>query len=178
MLEMAQSCVYLNYETNYTISQVTSILVGSYFLLYENGKLSFSLGALYTLAMAAAAALIANVLIKHTISKMHPDLSGAVIQIVATIALLGMAWSTNALTTPMHWQMILIGGFLAFAQIILRNRAYAVASASYVSMIYALSPLFVTLLSYLFLSETLSLSELVGGMIIIGATLIVHKLKV
>lgn len=155
------------------------IVVGSYFLLYEDGKLLFSLGALYTLAMAAAAAaLIANVLIKHTISKMHPDLSGAVIQVVATAALLSLAWSTQVLDLPMNWGLVLVGGFLAFAQIILRNRAYAVASASYVSMIYALSPLFVTVLSYLFLQEKLGWLELAGGAIIVGSTVIAHKLKI
>lgn len=154
------------------------IVVGSYFLLYEDGKLLFSLGALYTLAMAAAAALIANVLIKHTISKMHPDLSGAVIQVVATAALLSLALTTHVLDLPMNWGLVLVGGFLAFAQIILRNRAYAVASASYVSMIYALSPLFVTILSYLFLQEKLSWLKLAGGAIIIGSTVVAHKLKI
>lgn len=154
------------------------IVVGSYFLLYEDGKLLLSLGALYTLAMAAAAALIANVLIKHTISKMHPDLSGAVVQVVATTALLSMAWATQVLEMPINWGMVLVGGLLAFAQIILRNRAYAVASASYVSMIYALSPLFVTVLSYLFLQEKLSWLELAGGAIIIGSTVVAHKLRI
>ena len=65
---------------------VASILIGSYLVTTNGQSLRFTQGDLYTLMMAASAAFIANILIKHTISKMHTELSAAATVIVASIA--------------------------------------------------------------------------------------------
>ncbi|KKR30218.1 MAG: hypothetical protein UT62_C0018G0001, partial [Parcubacteria group bacterium GW2011_GWC1_39_8] len=53
------------------------IVFGSYLLTTGGQGLVFGIGDIYTLLMAASAAFIANILIKHTVSKMHPDLSAS-----------------------------------------------------------------------------------------------------
>lgn len=154
------------------------ILIGSYLLTAKGQQIILSKGDIYSLLMAASAALIANILIKHTISKMHPDLSGAVVQVVATCSLLTLSLSTKVFYIPQNMGLILLGGVIAFMQIALRNRAYQTASASFVSMMYSLSPLFVALLSYPLLRERLSPIEMIGGVIIIGAAFAAEKFKV
>ncbi len=156
----------------------TLILIGTYLLASNGQQIVLTKGDVYTLLMSASAALIANVLIKHTISKMHPDLSGAVTQIIATISLLVLAISMGVLQLPHNYGLIIIGSIISFMAVALRNRAYQHASASFVSMLFSLTPLFVTVLSYPLLHERLSGIEIAGGIIIIGATFATEKLKI
>lgn len=157
---------------------VLFILIGSY-LVTTNGKhLAFTLGDMYTLLMAASAAFISNILIKHTISKMHTDLSGAVTVIVAGISLVSFANLTHVYHVPHNLPLVLIGSLFYFVHILLRNRAYKHASASFVSMVYALAPFYVTILSYFMLGETISLIELIGGLLIVGSIIFVERFKI
>ncbi|MGI8419628.1 MAG: EamA family transporter [Candidatus Levyibacteriota bacterium] len=45
-------------------------------------------------------------------------------------------------------------------------------------VVFALAPLYVTVLSYLFLGERLSLIELAGGLLIVGSVFFVERLKI
>lgn len=157
---------------------VIFILLGSYLLTTNGQALILSKGDIYTLLMAASAAFIANILIKHTVSKMHPDLSGAVTSIVGTISLFILALGTNILKIPREIYLILLASCTNFIMIMLRNRAYKHASASFVTMIVSLTPLFVSLLSYPLLNERLEPVELVGGLIIVGSTILAEKFKI
>ncbi|HRI36120.1 MAG TPA: EamA family transporter [bacterium] len=46
--------------------------------------------------------------------------------------------------------------------------AYRHASAGYISMIYSFTPLIVVGLSYLILSESISITQALGGMLVVG----------
>lgn len=164
--------------TKKKIFLVIFILFGSY-LLTTNGKtLILSKGDIYTLLMAASAAFIANILIKHTISKMHPDLSGSVTSIIGTISLFFLAFMINAVKIPHQFYLILLGSCISFVMIMLRNRAYKYATASFVTIIVSLTPLFVSFLSYPLLGEKLELIELIGGLIIVGSTVLAEKFRI
>lgn len=154
------------------------ILFGS-FLLTTHGKgIALTIGDIYTLFYALSAAFIANILIKHTVSKMHPDLSGAVISIVACFALLLFALTVGALRVSNHIPLIILGSTISFGITMVRNRAYKHASASFVTMIVSLTPVFVTILSYPLLHEQLDIYQIVGGAIIVGSIFFVERFKI
>ncbi|HSW98119.1 MAG TPA: DMT family transporter [Candidatus Saccharimonadales bacterium] len=154
------------------------ILFGSY-LLITNGKgISLTTGDLYTLLMALTAAFISNILIKHTVAKMHPDLSGSSIAIVATITLFFTALFAHVLVIPQNIPFIILIALFSIASTLFRNRAYKNATASFVTMIVSITPLFVAILSYFFLHESLGLVETIGGLIIVGAIVVVEKFQI
>lgn len=154
------------------------ILVGSYLLTTKGQNITLSLGDIYTLLMAASAALFANILIKHTISKMHPDLSGSVTSTVAITTLVIFANLIHVFKIPQNLFLVFLGGVIYFTQIMLRNRAYKHATASFVTMIFSITPLFVAILSYPILHERLGLIELIGGIIILSSTILSEKFKI
>lgn len=157
---------------------VLCIMTGSYFITTNGQGLTFSQGDLYVLLLAASAALIANIFVKHTITKMHPDLSGSVTSLVGFASLFLLAVSTHVFQVPSHLPLVLLGSVFSFALIMCRNRAYQFATASFVTMVFTISPLFVAILSFFFLQETLSPIEMLGGMIIIGSAFLVEKFKI
>ena len=154
------------------------ILTGSYLLTTGGRIIALTTGDLYTLLMAASAAFVANILIKHTVSRMHPDLSGSVISLVSAASLLLFGCLSGRLALPVNMFMICIGAAFSFTLTMARNRAYTFATASFVTMIFSLTPVFVALLSYPLLGERLEPMELVGGAIIVGSTFLVEKFKI
>lgn len=154
------------------------ILFGSYLFTTRGKGMTLTAGDLYTLAYALSAAFIANILIKHTISKMHPDISGSVTSIVAGIALFMFALINGSIKLPGHLMLILLGTAISFVQTMARNRAYKYATASFVTMIVSITPVFVGFLSYPILHESLSAIELVGGTIIVGSMFFVEYFKI
>ncbi len=156
---------------------VAFIVVGSYLITTEGQGFVLAKGDIFSIMMAASAAFISNILIKHTISKMHPDLSGAVVSGIGAISLVILALGMNTFKIPTHTPLVLLGSLLYFVLIMFRNRAYKYATASFVSMVFGLSPLFVVVLSYFFLGEILKPIQLIGGGIIIGAAIFTEKFK-
>ena len=154
------------------------ILTGSYLLTTGGQVIALTRGDIYTLLMAASAAFVANILIKHTVSRIHPDLSGSAISIVSAIALLVFGIISGGLKLPVNVLMILVGAAFSFTLTMARNRAYTFSTASFVTMIFSLTPVFVALLSYPLLGERLSTIEIVGGAIIVGSTFLVEKFRI
>ncbi len=154
------------------------ILFGS-FLLTTNGKgIHLTTGDIYTLVYALSAAFISNILIKHTISRMHPDISGAAISIVSSVALFIFAVGIGALRVSGHIPFIILGSALSLGITMVRNRAYKHATASFVTMIVSLTPVFVTILSYPLLHERLDVYQLLGGAVIVGSMFFVERFKI
>lgn len=154
------------------------ILTGSYLLTTGGQIIALTPGDIYTLLMAASAAFVANILIKHTVSRMHPDLSGSVISLVSAASLLLFGYVSGTLALPVNMFMILIGAAFSFTLTMARNRAYTFATASFVTMVFSITPVFVALLSYPLLGERLTPAELVGGAIIVASTFLVEKFKI
>jgi bacterial/archaeal transporter family protein len=154
---------------------VVAILLGSYLLTTGGQGLRLSVGDLYTLGMAASAALIAGVLVKHTISKVDPDVTGAITTLVATVSLGLVGLAYGVLAWPRSFGLVAVAGVVYFVQILARNRAYRIATASFVTMAVSLTPLFVAGLSLVFLHETLDTIELAGGLLIVAAALLADK---
>lgn len=157
---------------------VAFIIIGSYLVTTEGKMINLTIGDFYSLLMAASAAFISNILVKHTVSKMHPDLSGSVATIVGCASLLILGLLMKIIKIPNGFLLVLLGSVFYFCLIMFRNRAYLHASASFVTMVFALSPLFVSVLSFFFLGEVLKPVQLIGGAIIILATIFAERFKV
>lgn len=156
---------------------VISILVGSYLLSTKGEGLRLGIGDIYTLLMAASAAFIANILTKHTTSKMHPDLSGAVTMLVSFLSLLLISLITSTIRIPNMLFLIFAASLISFFQIRTRNNAYKVATASFVTMIVSLTPLFVSIISIPLLGERLEIIQMIGGALIVSSGFLAEKLK-
>jgi len=154
------------------------ILFGSYLLTTNGHGIHLTIGDFYTFLYAASAAFITNILIKHTVAKMHPDLSGAAISIISTTTLVTLALIRSKIYIPQHLPLIILGSILSISVTAVRNRAYQNATASFVTMIVSLTPVFVAFLSYPLLHERLGVVETIGGLIIIGSTFFVEKFKI
>ena len=109
---------------------------------------------------------------------MHPDLSGSSIAIVATVTIFLTALFAGVLTIPHNIPFIILIALIGVAMTMSRNRAYKNASASFVTMIVSITPLFVSLLSYFFLHESLGFIETIGGLIIVGTIVVVEYLQI
>ena len=154
------------------------ILIGSFLLATNGTSIHFTKGDIYTLMMAASGAFVANILVKHTISQMHTDVSGAITTIVASISLIILAVFTHVFRIPQNFWLILVGSAFYFVHIMFRNRSYKHASASFVTLVFALAPFYVSILSVIFLGESLTPIECIGGLLIVGSVFFVDRLKI
>lgn len=153
------------------------ILTGSYLLTTKGQSLILTSGDIYTLATAAAGAMIANILVKHSTSKMHPDLSAAVTMLVACLSLFILSILTIKISIPQDFSLVLMTSFVYFWVIRFRNKGYTHSTASFATMISSLTPLFVAILSYTILGERLEMIQIVGGILIISSGFLAEKLK-
>mgnify|MGYP002335982700 CR=1 FL=1 len=109
---------------------------------------------------------------------MHPDLSGAVTNLVSVATLLVTVLIAGVFALPKNLLLIASGAMLFFFQIKVRNRAYQLASASFVTMIISLTPVFVSVWSWIFLKESLEGIQILGGILIVGSGLLANRLKI
>lgn len=160
------------------IALAAVILFGVYLLTTKGAALSFSLGDIFTLAEAALIALGNTVLGKMAVKRMSPNLSAAAAYLIGVIPLTLITLFYRAIYWPKTILLILL---LAVAYIVLtlfRFRAYQYASAAYLTMMYSLTPVIVSLLAIPLLKESLAPIQILGGVLIVLAGVAVEKLKI
>lgn len=77
-----------------------------------------------------------------------------------------------------HGFMIILAGVCTAGLWLFLNRTLKFASASYMTLMSNVVSVIVTVLAILFLNETLTLIQLVGGILIVGASFIVQYLRI
>lgn len=154
---------------------VLFILAGSYLVTADGHMYILSWGDIYTFVMAASAALITNVMMKHAVTKFHPEFVGAANGVIACTSLFILAMIQGVFQVPHNLWLVFIGSGIYFAMVVFRNRAYKVATASFVTMVFALTPFFVVILASTFLHEHVTLMQFIGGLIIVGATILAER---
>lgn len=154
------------------------ILLGSFLLTTKGQALVFTRGDIYTLLMALSAAFIGNILVKHTVSKMHVDLSASFTMIISFICILLFSFLSGIIRVPSQLFLIFLGSLIVFFQLRLRNRAYRHGTASFVTMIYSFTPVFVSLISFPLLGERLDAIQIIGGIFIVGSGVLAEKFKI
>ncbi|HUD18987.1 MAG TPA: DMT family transporter [Patescibacteria group bacterium] len=154
------------------------ILVGSYFLTTKGRVLSLSTGDILTITEALLISLGNNVLGRIAAKIVHSDVAASVSTLLGFIPLLIVTWWQHALVIPSGIPLIIA---LTICQILIttfRYRALKESSASFVTMIFSLTPVIVSVLAFSFLGESLTLIQIFGGLLIIAAGIGVEKLKI
>jgi len=153
-------------------------ILGSFFLITKGQSLSLQRGDIFTLIEAAMIAFVNNILIKYTVSKIHPDFSAAMSFFIGLAPIIVFAYFANAIKWPLSWSVILI---VVVCDVLLaqsRNRAYQLGTASFVTMMMSFTPVLVTLMAFLFLHESMTPVQLAGGILIVSAGVAAEKLKI
>lgn len=153
------------------------ILLGAYLLTTQGQILQFSLGDIFTLIQAMLIALGNNVFGKLATNRMNPRVSAAASFLVGIVPVIVLGIYHHAITWPLLPWVILLMTITNILIVICRFQAYAHVSASYMSMLFSLTPVFVSVLAVLFLGETITVVQIVGGLLIISAGLAVHRVS-
>ncbi|MBS1267219.1 MAG: hypothetical protein MAG795_01191 [Candidatus Woesearchaeota archaeon] len=92
-----------------------------------------------------------------------------------TVAIASLVIGKNIfeIIAPVH---VIAVGFLSVILVIYLVKTLSVASASYLTMTSMITPFLVTIFGLVFLKETINIFQIIGGILIIGCGVLVHKL--
>jgi drug/metabolite transporter (DMT)-like permease len=154
------------------------LLIGAYLFTTQGKMIQLSKGDIFTLIEAAFLAIGNNVLGKMATNRMSTNLaaSGTFFTSVIPIAILGIIGGGVSLPSAMGLIMalVIVNIFLTLT----RFRAYKHGNASYVTMVFSFTPVFVSLMAIPLLGESLTTIQIVGGALIVGAAILVEALKI
>ena len=154
------------------------ILAGSFLLVTKGTAIKLQRGDLYTLIVAATIAFVNNILVKFTVSVIHPDLSAALVFFIGLAPITLFAYLNQGLKMPLSWPIIFLVVICNVLLVQFRNRAYKIATASFVTMMMSFTPVITAGLSLIILKETLSLIQIAGGALIVSAGILAQRMKI
>ena len=141
---------YLFLGEKFTLKKIVLallILVGAYLLTTKGQLISFSLGDIFTLTEAALIAFGNNVLGKMATNRMSTDLSASGSFAIGIVPLALIAFLNNAITIPGSLFLIVLLTLTYILITLFRFRAYKNATASYVTMVFSFTPVFVSFMA-------------------------------
>lgn len=147
------------------------VLIGMYFLCGNDGTFHFGLGELLALLSSLAGAGMLTYSSKHVenIGPMALSASQAAVSAILSFIFAFLFEDFHALadTTPVGWACV---AYLAIActciAYMLQNIALKHVSATFVSLAFCAEPIFTAIAAYFMLREILSLSGIVGAVLI------------
>lgn len=155
------------------------VILGGAYLLTTNGKnLVFARGDIFTLVEAALIAFGNTVLGKLAVQKMPPLFSAAAASLIGIIPLVIIAGYNQAIYWPATIGLIFLWTIAFILLTLMRFTAYQYASAAYLTMMYSLTPVLVSLMALTLLQEEMTALQIVGGGLIVLAGVGVEKLKI
>jgi len=171
--------MFLNEKlTRKKVVLVVLTLIGAYLLTTKGQLISLSLGDGLTLLEAVLIAFGNNILGKLSTKNMSANVASAGSFFVSILPVAVIAFLNDAISLPKFPLLLL--GITVFSILITitRFRAYRHASASYVTMIFSFTPVFVTLIAFLFLNEVITPIQIVGGGLMVLAGVAAEKLSI
>ncbi len=154
------------------------LLTGAYLLTTKGQIISLTLGDIFTLTEAALIALGNNIFGKMATNRMSTQLSASAGFLIGVVPLAFIALMNNAIAVPKSLFLISLLTFVYIVITNLRFNAYKNASASYVTMIFSFTPVFVSFMAIPLLQETMTPIQIIGGTLIVLAGIAVEKLKI
>lgn len=156
----------------------TFILFGAYLLTTNGQIIKISVGDMYTLAAAACIALGNTVFGKMLTIRFGSYFAASISFLLAIPILFFVAYSSHAVSLP-KLPFLLFGlSILLSLNNFFRFKAYNYASASFIAMIFFLTPVFVSFLAIPILKESMTTIQVVGGLLIVFAGILVEKAKI
>lgn len=156
---------------------VILILAGAYLLTTQGQSIALSVGDIYTLLQAALLA-VNTILGKIATNRMSANVSAAGKFFASFLPFTLITWYQQGLGTPHAILPVLLLTGVSIVVTTTLFQAFKHATASYVTMIMSFTPVFVSLLAFFFLKESLAPVQLVGGGLIVLAGILVEKLKI
>jgi len=154
------------------------IFSGSFLFATSGAGISLSLGDIFAILVALVNAFFFNILLKHACSNIHPFVAASGTFFAGFLPIIFLTAAQNAIRPPVNASLIFLMTVINILLILFRNKAYTIASASYVSMIFSLTPVLVAALSFTFLGESLTAVQILGGILIISSGILTEKLKI
>lgn len=154
------------------------ILLGAFLLTTGGQSMTFSLGDLFTLTEAALIAMGNNIMGKIAVRRMSADLSASGSFLIGVLPVALIAKFNNAITMPKFPALVILLVITAILLTFFRFRAYQNASASYVTMVFSFTPVFVSFMAIPLLGESMTPIQITGGILMILGSIAVEKLKI
>jgi drug/metabolite transporter (DMT)-like permease len=154
------------------------ILLGVYLLVAKGQLIVLSTGDILTLCEAMLIALGNNVLGKMATNLMSVDLSSAGNYFVGLIPLIGVCIVFGRIGMPINFALVLLSTIILVVMTTMRYKAIKETSATYLTLVISLTPIWVTIMAVLFLNESITLIQVIGGTLIVSSVYIVEKLKI
>lgn len=157
----------------------TLILAGAYLLTTKGQVISLGVGDLFTLAEAALVAFGNNVLGKMATNRMSTSLSSSGSFLIGVVPIIVIALMNHAVVIPQSIFFIMLLTLSYLLGTIARFKAYQNASATYITMVYSFTPVFVSIMAVFILGEAMITPiQMLGGVLIISAGIAAEKLKI
>ena len=153
------------------------ILAGSYLLITQGQSLTFQIGDFYTILEALLLATL-SIMQKTATTKLGPKFAAAGSFLFAIIPFALLMMLQGAVAVPKFPLATIALAFFYIAIMQTKLTAFKSATASYGTMIFSFTPIFVSLLAIPFLGETLTPIQIIGGILIVSAGVGVEKLKI
>jgi drug/metabolite transporter (DMT)-like permease len=154
------------------------MLLGGNFLSTKGRLIALSVGISFTLAEAALIAFGNNVLGKMATNRMSVNLSSSASSLIGFLPIVGISLIFSTVHIPRELPLLIILTILYITLNQLRYTAYSYAKASYVTMIFSFTPVFVSFMAIPFLKESMTPIQIVGGLLIVISGILVEKLNI
>lgn len=164
--------------TKHKIFLVATLLFGSYFLTTRGQGITLTRGDLFTLLEALLIAFGTNVLGKKATNRMTADAVSTGRFMIAFFPLIILALANTTIVIPQQMLLVLLITFLDFLLAVLIFHPFKLNTATYMTMIMSFTPVFVAVMSFPLLGESLTPIQLLGGSLIVLAGILVEKLKI
>jgi len=109
---------------------------------------------------------------------MSTSLSASSSVLIGFLPKIVIAFLFTSIALPQNIPLILLLTIVGITLTQLRFVAYKSASASYVTMVFSFTPVFVSFMAIPILGESMTLLQIIGGILIILAGILVEKLKI
>ncbi|MFH1565548.1 MAG: DMT family transporter [bacterium] len=154
------------------------ILLGSY-LFITNGKLMhFKIGDLLTIFDAVLITFGGTILGKMAVKRMGCEFSSSAGILIGIFPITAIAFLNKAIAFPKLPLFILLLGLSNILVIVFDYKGYKIASAAYITMIFSLTPVLVSLVAIPLFKESLAPIQIFGGGLIILGGVLCEKLKI
>ncbi|KKQ08460.1 MAG: hypothetical protein UT13_C0001G0379 [Candidatus Pacebacteria bacterium GW2011_GWF2_38_9] len=164
--------------TTKKIILATLLLIGAYLLTLKGEKLVLSSGDIFTLIEAILIAFGNNVLGKMATNRMSTTISAAGGILMGIIPLTIVSYFNHAIIIPQSFGLIILLTIIYVILTKLRFLVYKNATVSFATMVYSFTPVFVSLMAIPLLGEGMTVTQIIGGVLIVIAGVSVEKLKI
>lgn len=157
---------------------VILLLVGSFFLTTGGKTLHFTRGDMFTIIEAILIAFGTNVLGKLATNRIPANTVSSGRFLISVFPLVLLALANTSIALPQHIGLVLVITLLDFLLAIFIFQGFKHATATFMTMIMSFTPVFVSLIAFSVLGESMSVIQIIGGGCIVLSGILVEKLKI